>query len=140
MLAAGSSPAGPTMKKIFVNGTFDILHIGHLKILQHAKSLGDYLLVAIDTDERVKKLKGNDRPINTEEERMAMLESIRWVDEVQLFHTDEELLDLIASCDIMVKGSDYRGKSVIGSNIIDIEYYDRTEHSTTKKIQYIVNR
>ena len=69
-------------KKIFVNGTFDIIHMGHLELLEFAKSLGDFLVVAIDSDRRVKQLKGPTRPINTEYERRQMLEAIRWVDRV----------------------------------------------------------
>jgi len=126
--------------KVVVNGTFDILHPGHLALLNYAKSLGDFLLVAIDTDARVRQLKGNDRPIHSEEERKLILENIKAVDKVCLFNSDEELLHLISQCDIMVKGSDYKGKPVIGSDVIKIIYYERTDHSTTKTIQRITNR
>ena len=71
--------------KIFVNGTFDILHPGHMALFEYAKSQGSYLKVAIDTDERVKKLKGNDRPINNQDIRKRMLECIRYIDEVSFF-------------------------------------------------------
>ncbi len=126
--------------KIIVNGTFDILHPGHLALLNYAKSLGDFLIVAIDTDERVRKLKGSSRPINDQATRKIMLENLRAVDEVQLFNSDDELLRLIEKCDIMVKGSDYINKPIVGAALIDIEFYERTEHSTTKTIQDIVNR
>jgi D-beta-D-heptose 7-phosphate kinase/D-beta-D-heptose 1-phosphate adenosyltransferase len=126
--------------KIIVNGTFDILHPGHLALLNYAKSLGDFLIVAIDTDERVRKLKGSSRPINDQATRKIMLENLRAVDEVQLFNSDDELLRLIEKCDIMVKGSDYIDKPIVGAALIDIEFYERTEHSTTKTIQDIVNR
>jgi rfaE bifunctional protein nucleotidyltransferase chain/domain len=129
------------MKKIFVNGTFDIVHRGHLELLNYAKSLGDYLIVAIDSDERVKKLKGEKRPVNKLEDRLFLLRNLKSVDEVVSFNTDEELVDFIQKCDIMVKGSDYKGKSVLGQkNCKEIIYYDRTEHSTTKTIQDIINR
>ena len=65
------------MKTIVVNGTFDILHRGHLDILNRAKTLGDFLLVCIDTDERVKELKGNDRPINAEIDRLLLLANLK---------------------------------------------------------------
>lgn len=127
--------------KIIVNGTFDILHPGHLALLNYAKSLGDFLIVAIDTDERVKKLKGTNRPINNEFERKLLLENLKAVDEVQLFSSDEELLDIIKQCSIMVKGSDYKGKPIVGEGSIPIEFFERLDgYSTTEKIQYIVDR
>jgi D-beta-D-heptose 7-phosphate kinase/D-beta-D-heptose 1-phosphate adenosyltransferase len=103
--------------KIFVNGTFDILHRGHLELLNFAKGLGDYLCVGIDTDERVKEKKGLTRPIHNQDERKFFLENLKAVDEVRLFSSDEELEGLIKSFkpDIMVVGSDWKGKSVIGS-------------------------
>lgn len=130
------------MKTIFVNGTFDILHVGHVKLLNYARSLGDRLIVAIDTDERVKKLKSKDRPINNQWDRKYLLESLRSVSRVEIFNEDADIENLILShkASIMVKGSDYIGKPVIGSHLLDIVYYDRTEHSTTKTIQDIINR
>jgi rfaE bifunctional protein nucleotidyltransferase chain/domain len=129
------------MKKIFVNGTFDIVHRGHLELLNYAKSLGDYLIVAIDSDERVKKLKGEKRPINNLQDRLFLLSNLKSVDEAVSFNTDEELIDFIKKCDIIVKGSDYKGKSVLGQKYCkEVVYYDRTEHSTTKTIQDIINR
>ena len=129
------------MKKIIVNGTFDILHVGHIKLLEYAKSLGDHLTVAIDTDRRIKTLKGDKRPINNAYERAVMLQALKSVDAVYIFDTDQELLDLISECDIMVKGSDYRGVPVIGEQYIKVIYYERIdEYSTTKKIQSIVDR
>lgn len=129
--------------RVIVNGTFDILHRGHLEMLEYAKSQGSYLLVAIDSDRRVKELKGESRPINTVADRRAMLQSLRFVDYVKVFDTTEELIDLIKlyKPDIMVKGSDYQGKSVTGETLIPkVIYYERTEHSTTKTIQDITRR
>jgi D-beta-D-heptose 7-phosphate kinase/D-beta-D-heptose 1-phosphate adenosyltransferase len=129
--------------KIFVNGTFDLLHRGHLQMLQYAKSLGDHLLVAIDTDSRVKELKGIYRPINDQYDRSYILESLKCVDTVYFFGNDEELIDLIKSYepDIMVKGADYRNKPIIGSQYCkEIKFYEHTEHSTTDIIQRIINR
>ena len=128
------------MNKVIVNGTFDILHPGHIELLNHARSIGDFLLVAIDADERVRKLKGNKRPINNQSIRKFMLENLKSVDKVVIFNSDEELLNCIKHCSIMIKGSDYKGKSVIGENLIDIIFYERTEHSTTNIIQDIINR
>lgn len=130
------------MKRILVNGTFDILHLGHLALLNYARSLGDHLTVAIDTDRRVRELKGPKRPINDQHQRRVMLENLRAVDEVVLFDTDQDLIDIVKKCSIMVKGGDYRGRSVIGSTYApQVIYYDRIdEYSTTQKIQDIINR
>ena len=129
------------MIKIVVNGTFDIIHPGHLELLNYAKSLGDFLIVAIDTDDRVKKLKGSSRPINSQKERKLLLENLKAVDEVRIFESNEELIDIIKECSIMVKGSDYKNKSILGEKYCSkVIYYDRTPHSTTQKIQDITNR
>jgi D-beta-D-heptose 7-phosphate kinase/D-beta-D-heptose 1-phosphate adenosyltransferase len=130
------------MNKIFVNGTFDILHTGHIKLLTYAKSLGIKLTVAIDSDERVRLLKGESRPINNQLERKLMLEALKPVDEVIIFNSDQELIELIKECDIMVKGSDYAGRVIVGRDICkQIAFYDRIEHySTTKTIQSIIDR
>jgi rfaE bifunctional protein nucleotidyltransferase chain/domain len=130
------------MKRIVVNGTFDILHSGHLALLNHARSLGDYLVVAIDSDRRVQELKGADRPINTQTERQELLANLRAVDEVKIFDSDQELVDIITECAIMVKGSDYKGKPIVGeNNIAQIIFFNRIDgFSTTKKIQHIANR
>jgi D-beta-D-heptose 7-phosphate kinase/D-beta-D-heptose 1-phosphate adenosyltransferase len=130
-------------KKIIVNGTFDLLHVGHIELLEYAKSLGDQLLVCIDSDSRVKELKGESRPINTQDDRIKMLNALRCVDMVQVFDTKEKLIEQIElyQPDIMVKGSDYNGRSVVGEALCkQVIYYDRTEHSTTKTIQSIIDR
>ena len=129
------------MKKIVVNGTFDVIHPGHLALLNYARSLGDFLLVAIDTDERVRELKGPTRPINNQYERKLLLENLRAVDQVEFFSSPEELIALVKDC-TMVKGSDYRGRSVIGETYCrEVIYYDRLDdYSSTKKIQNIIDR
>lgn len=132
------------MKKIFVNGTFDVLHRGHLELLNYAKSLGDFLYVAIDDDHRVSEKKGPSRPVNSLEERMFMLENIKAVDCVTSFSNDQSLENLvkIIKPDIMVVGSDWKDKSVIGSYYAsDLKFFDRIdEYSSTKIIQSIINR
>lgn len=130
------------MKKIFVNGTFDIIHLGHLALFNYAKSLGDFLLVGIDSDQRVKKLKGPSRPINNEFERKTLLENLKAIDKVQIFNSDQELIDIISTCDIMVKGSDYIGKPIVGEHVCkQIIFFGRiNEYSSTKKIQSIIDR
>lgn len=130
------------MKRVFVNGTFDILHSGHLYLLNEAKSLGDELSVAIDSDNRVKKLKGLSRPINTERERAEMLINLKAVDKVYIFDTDEELTKLVEDHDVMVKGSDYKGKTIIGEEVCkELVFLDVINgYSTTNKIQDIIGR
>jgi D-beta-D-heptose 7-phosphate kinase/D-beta-D-heptose 1-phosphate adenosyltransferase len=130
------------MVRVIVNGTFDIIHPGHLALLNYAKSLGDSLVVAIDTDDRVKELKGTSRPINNQYERKLLLENLKAVDKVYFFSSKEELIKLISECDIMVKGSDYQGKSIIGeSHCKQVIYFQRiNEYSSTKKIEHIINR
>lgn len=132
------------MTKVIVNGTFDILHRGHLELLDYAKSCGGYLLVAIDTDDRVKELKGDNRPINNQYDRKFHLEMLKPVDQVVLFNSKEELIEIIQSYqpDIMVKGSDYKGRSVVGATYVpEVIYYERIgAYSTTNTIQDIINR
>lgn len=112
-------------------------------MLQFAKSQGDHLLVCIDTDRRVKELKGRTRPINNQDDRKFMLYNLRSVDTVMLFDSSEELIDIIKEYnpDIMVKGSDYRDRSIVGKQYVPkVIFYDRTAHSTTKTIQDIIDR
>lgn len=122
------------MKRVFVNGTFDILHHGHLCLLNFARAQGDYLLVGIDSDRRVRDLKGTDRPYNSQEHRYEMLINLRCVDEVVIFDSDDELLALIDQCDIMVKGSDYQHRSVIGQDRIHTIFYPRIDKFSSSSI------
>ena len=133
------------MTKVVVNGTFDIIHLGHLRLLDYARSLpNSYVLVLTDSDRRIRQLKGNDRPINNEYERCSMLFALKSVDRVETFDTDQELVDLIKGFepDVMVKGSDYQGKPIIGAEYCkEIKFYDRFKHySTTNKIKDIIAR
>jgi D-beta-D-heptose 7-phosphate kinase/D-beta-D-heptose 1-phosphate adenosyltransferase len=130
------------MIKTFVNGTFDILHTGHLELLAHARSLGDFLYVGIDSDRRVKELKGESRPINNQQERKTMLEALRYVDSVHIFDSDTDLRALIADCDIMVKGDDYLGQPIVGYDVCkQIVFFKKIDgYSTTQKISDITSR
>lgn len=133
------------MIKVVVNGSFDILHLGHVRLLQHAKSYNDsFVYVLIDSDKRIKELKGHNRPVNTEYERASMLFALKCVDRVDIFDTDDELITFIKNFepDVMVKGSDYRDKKIIGAEYCKkIVFYDRLEkYSTTQKIQDIIDR
>lgn len=131
--------------KVMVNGTFDIIHRGHLMMLQHAKSLGDHLLVAIDTDRRVKELKGENRPINNQDDRRYMLESLKCVDTVYFFDSKDQLIDIMKEYqpDIYVKGSDWKRDrpSTAEQYCKQVIYYDRVDdYSTTNIIQRIADR
>jgi D-beta-D-heptose 7-phosphate kinase/D-beta-D-heptose 1-phosphate adenosyltransferase len=130
------------MRKIFVNGTFDIVHRGHIEMLNFAKQQGDWLTVAIDSDERVKSLKGPTRPINTEDERRFLLMNLKSVDDVYIFDNDEELRYLISERDVMVKGSDYIGKDIVGQEVCrEIIFFDLIKgYSTSETIKRIITR
>ena len=132
------------MKHIFVNGTFDVLHPGHVQLLNYAKSLGDTLTVGIDSDRRVTEKKGPSRPIYNIKDRSFMLQNLKSVDHVVVFDSDEELEHCLKTIrpDIMVVGSDWKGKSVIGSMYsAELKFFDRIEeYATTKTIQSIINR
>ena len=130
--------------KVWVNGCFDILHTGHLDLLEYAKCVGDChntLIVGIDTDRRVKELKGDKRPLNTQEDRKRFLNALEIVDDVYLFDTSDELRNLVKQNDIdfMVVGDQYRDKEVIGSenSKYGVLYYKVDERSTTDIIDKI---
>lgn len=135
---------GIIMTKVFVNGTFDVLHPGHIAMLTYASNSGDELLVAIDSDRRVKEKKGDDRPINNEDTRAKIIFHIKGVDSVVIFDTDEDLRSAIKEYepDIMIVGSDYENKEVIGSEYArELKFFKRDErYSSTKIIKNIINR
>ena len=130
--------------RVFVNGTFDLLHPGHISLLNYAKSLGNYVIVGIDTDDRVREKKGPTRPIYNQEDRGLMLVALSSVDEVRYFDSDESLEALVKDIkpDVMVVGSDWKDKSVIGSYwSSDLKFFDRIEkYATSKTVQSIINR
>lgn len=130
------------MVSVIVNGTFDVIHRGHIELLNYAKTHGDHLIVAIDSDRRVAELKGPLRPINNQEERRLLLANLRSVDQVEIFDSETELENIIATCDIMVKGSDYIGKRIVGSELCKhIMFFERlNDYSSTKKIEDIIAR
>ena len=125
--------------KVWVNGSFDVLHIGHIRLLEYASKLGN-VIVGIDTDYRIKEKKGNDRPFNSLDERVEFLLSIKYVDKITVFGSDEELENKIKiyNPDYMVIGDDYKDKHIIGSQYIkEIIYFDRIkEKSTTTILNY----
>ena len=126
------------MSRIVVNGTFDVLHRGHVELLKYASLLGTTLLVCIDSDARVSRLKGPTRPVYTQDDRRFVLESLRYVDHVKIFDTNEDLEQILKQYqpDIMVKGSDWRDKPIVGSQYCKhIEFFGRIEpYSSTRSI------
>lgn len=131
-------------KVIFVNGCFDVLHPGHISLFQYAKSLGDYLIVAIDSDRKVEEMKGKGRPIFSQKDRSFVLSSIRHIDEVLIFDTRDQLEDLVNSIkpDIMIVGSDWKDKEVVGKQYAKaVRFFDRVgEYSTTRTLQGLTYR
>jgi D-beta-D-heptose 7-phosphate kinase/D-beta-D-heptose 1-phosphate adenosyltransferase len=103
----------PTRKLVFTNGVFDVLHSGHIQLLKFAKSLGDYLIVGLNSDRSVKAIKGPGRPINCEADRKAVLESLRYVDEVIAFD-EEKATSLIRALNpsLVVKGGEWTAEDV----------------------------
>lgn len=101
---------------VWTNGCYDILHCGHIELFKFCKQLGNNVVVGIDSDTRVKELKGSDRPINCQNDRRKMLLSIRYIDHVVVFSSDDELENFIKMFKPkMVIGAEYKNKTVIGS-------------------------
>ena len=130
------------MSVVFTNGCFDILHRGHLEMLKYCKSIGSTVIVGLNSDASVKRLKGDNRPINKELDRKYFLECLKFVDKVIVFDEDTPY-NLIKSLkpDLIIKGGDYKKEEVVGSDICEVKIFNYVEgYSTTKKIQDITNR
>jgi rfaE bifunctional protein nucleotidyltransferase chain/domain len=131
-------------KVVFTNGCFDILHLGHVDYLEKAASKGDKLIVALNTDASVSKLKGPTRPVNNENARARIIAALAFVDAV-IFFSEDTPLSLIKQLkpDILVKGSDYKISNIVGANIVienggKVETIDLVEgYSTTNIINKI---
>ena len=107
-------------KVAFTNGCFDLLHIGHLELLEHARKLGDILIVGLNSDDSVRRLKGPQRPINTQLDRARILAALEVVDYVVIFNEDTplELIQTIKP-DFLIKGGDYRPDAIVGSEFVE---------------------
>ncbi|MAJ52217.1 MAG: D-glycero-beta-D-manno-heptose 1-phosphate adenylyltransferase [Flammeovirgaceae bacterium] len=131
---------------VFTNGCFDILHLGHIDYLEKAKLKGDKLIIGLNSDNSVKKLKGNQRPINSIIARSRMLAAIQFVDLVIEFDEDTPLM-LIENLlpDVLVKGGDYTKQNIVGANSVlttggSVEVIEFTDgYSTTKLINQLKN-
>jgi rfaE bifunctional protein nucleotidyltransferase chain/domain len=132
-------------KIVFTNGVFDIIHRGHVSYLNEAKALGDYLIVGLNADASVKRLKGDSRPVNKEEDRKFVMENLKAVDEVIIF-TEDTPFNLISKIipDILVKGGDWKEDQIVGSDIVkqnggkvfSLKFIDN--YSTTGIIEKII--
>jgi rfaE bifunctional protein nucleotidyltransferase chain/domain len=131
-------------KIVFTNGCFDILHRGHIEYLTKAKEFGDVLIVGLNSDTSVQRLKGKDRPINSESDRARILDALKPVDYVVIFEEDTPLrLIQMVKPDVLVKGGDYKVEEIVGSEFV-MSYGGKVEiipfvegKSTTKIIQKI---
>ena len=121
--------------KIWVNGCFDVLHRGHFELFNFAKSLGDILIVGVDSDEKIASDKGPNRPYNNLKDRVYALESLKAIDKVMVFDNRKHLEWLVSSVspDIMVVGSDWKSKEIVGGDHArEIVYFNRIGgYSTT---------
>ena len=131
----------PRPSIVFTNGCFDIVHRGHIEMLKASKKLGEHLIVGVNTDASVKRLKGNTRPVNNETDRKVLLESLDFVDEVILFDEDtpQQLIERIRP-DIITKGGDYTIDTVVGNELAKVIIIPSIKnYSTTNTIQRINN-
>ena len=130
-------------KIVWTNGCFDLLHPGHIELFKVGKSLGKKLIVGLDSDERVREMKGDTRPINTFEDRKAILEAIKYIDLVLEFDSEEELENLIQlyKPDILIDGGDWRNANGVGRQYAkEVRFFDRIKGwSSTRIIERCAN-
>ena len=122
----------------FTNGCFDLFHIGHLHLIKEAKKYCNYLIIGLNSDESIKRIKGNKRPINNLQFRLKLLESLKFVDKVVVFSEDnpEKLIKQIKP-NVLIKGDDYKEEEIIGASfvksyggkIIRVKFKDDTSSS-----------
>lgn len=123
--------------KVFTNGCFDIIHKGHVELLKYCRSLGDVVIVGLNSDESVKRLKGITRPINHQDDRQEILRALRYVDDVFIFEEDTPY-NLIKTInpDIIVKGGDYTAEDVVGNDLADVKIFNYLDgYSTTNVLE-----
>ena len=130
------------MKIVFTNGCFDVIHRGHLELLRYCRSISSSVIVGINSDESIRRLKGQDRPSVSQDDRKALLEELRCVDKVIIFHEDTpyRLIQRI-NPDIIVKGGDYTPKQVVGNDLAEVIIFGTINgYSSTEIIEDISNR
>ena len=124
-------------KVVFTNGCFDILHRGHLELLRHCRSLGRWVVVGLNSDASVHRLKGTKRPIVSQDDRKAVLQELNCVDEVIIFNEDTPygLIQRVKP-DIIVKGGDYKIEDVVGNDLADVVIFNFMDgYSSTSMIE-----
>ena len=127
-------------KIVWTNGCFDVLHVGHIELFKYAKQQGTKLYVGVDSDEKVKADKGQDRPFNTLIDRINLLLAIKYIDKIIPFNSTEHLEEKIKnlSPDVMVIGGDWKGKTVVGRQYTkELKFFNRIEgYSTTNILEW----
>lgn len=128
-------PEDVEQKIVFTNGCFDILHRGHIEYLETSKKLGNKLIVGLNSDKSVKRLKGSERPIHNQNDRAIALEALRFVDEVHIFDEDTpyELIKRLQP-DIITKGGDYKAEDVVGNDLAEVIILPYVENYSTTNI------
>jgi len=123
-------------KTIWTNGCFDIIHAGHMELFRYAKSQGDTLFVGIDSDERVRSLKGESRPINSQADRKSVLEAIRYIDKVFIFDSVSEMEKILTNnnVDLIVIGDEYKGRPITGEGICEVCFFEKIPGKSTTSI------
>ena len=122
---------------IWINGCFDVLHMGHIKLFRRARQMGMKVIVGVDTDERIRQAKGENRPVNDLHNRIDFLRSIKYIDMIHSFGTDEELSNIIKDYlpRYMLIGDDYRDKKIIGSEWVkEVIYVPRYQGLSSSNI------
>ena len=129
------------MIRVFTYGCFDILHVGHIQYLEQSKNLGDRLIVGLNSDESVRRLKGPSRPVNSQDDRKRMLEALRCVDEVVIFdeETPYKLIRRLQPS-IVTKGGDYRVEDVVGYGLAEVVVLTYVDGKSTTRILNHENR
>lgn len=125
------------MITVFTPGCFDIVHFGHIELFKYCCSIGDRVVVGLNSDSSIRKIKGSSRPINNLKSRLSVLEAIKYIDEVIVFDEEDpyQLIKRI-SPNIIVKGGDYKIEDVVGNDLCDVKIFKYINgYSTTKAIQ-----
>ena len=130
------------MVTVFTPGCFDILHFGHIELFKYCRSIGDEVVVGLNSDDSIRKIKGTNRPVNDLKSRLSVLESIKYIDKVVVFNEEDPyILIKKINPDIMVKGGDYKAEDVVGKDLCEVRIFNYIDgYSTTKSIQRFNSR
>ena len=130
------------MVTVFTPGCFDIIHFGHIELFKYCRSIGDEVIVGLNSDDSIRKIKGTNRPVNDLKSRLSVLESIKYIDKVVVFNEEDPyILIKKINPDIMVKGGDYKAEDVVGKDLCEVRIFNYIDgYSTTKSIQRFNSR